>query len=61
MKHQILTIIVRMNSIAIIVFFFLFDEQKVSDVKVKFIYLSFIIFKEIRIDKLYCIITVLMC
>lgn len=41
--------------IAIIVFsFFLFDKEEVSDVKVKFIYLSFVIFREIRIDKLYC-------
>lgn len=40
--------------IAIIVFsFFLFDKE-VSDVKVKFICLSFVIFREIRIDKLYC-------
>lgn len=41
--------------IAIIVFsFFLFDKEEVSDVKVKFICLSFVIFREIRIDKLYC-------
>lgn len=41
--------------IAIIVFsFFLFDKEEISDVKVKFICLSFVIFREIRIDKLYC-------
>lgn len=35
-------------------FFFLFDKEEVSDIKVKFICLSFVIFREIRIDKLYC-------
>lgn len=34
--------------------FFLFDKEEVSDIKVKFICLSFVIFREIRIDKLYC-------